>query len=452
MRKKVLEGSILFVSVVKWLFLASCAGVAAGLASALFLKLLAASIVYAQKFPYYFALLPLALVLSGIITKYLAPEAAGGGTGSVIEAVHKHSGKMKLMAVPVKLVVTILTVATGGSAGKEGPCAQIGAGVCSALSDLLKFDARDRKKLVICGISAGFAAVFGTPIAGAIYGVEVLFIGALMYDVLLPSFVAGVVGFQVASSLGITYFHDPVNFVPLFSSMVFIKVCIGGIFFGLCSLLFVEMLRLGEWTNKRIKLWEPLKGAVGGVTLVILALIFSTKYMGLGLDTMASALQGDDIPPGAFLLKMLFTSVTLNFGGSGGLVTPTYFIGATAGNVFGQFLGFDPALFAAIGMVSLLAGASNTPISASIMAVELFGPEVGSYAAVSCIISFLMSGHRSMYPNQVLSTAKSQSLVVESGREMGDIDDVGVKLRPNSVAGQVFRGYRKVQKKTPPRK
>ena len=117
------------------------------------------------------------------------------------------SGKIAILVVPVKLVATIITLAVGGSVGKEGPCAQIGAGLTSFFSDILKFDDHDRKKLVICGISAGFAAVFGTPIAGSIFGVEVLFVGAILYEVLLPSFIAGITAYQVSSSLGVTYFH-----------------------------------------------------------------------------------------------------------------------------------------------------------------------------------------------------------------------------------------------------
>ena len=136
----------------------------------------------------------------------MAPDAEGHGTEKIIEAVHQRSGKIRLMVVPVKLVATVITIAFGGSAGKEGPAAQIGAAVSSAFSDLLRFDSKDRKKLVICGISAGFATVFGTPIAGAIFGVEVLFVGGMLYDVLLPSFVSGIVAFQVSSALGINLF------------------------------------------------------------------------------------------------------------------------------------------------------------------------------------------------------------------------------------------------------
>jgi H+/Cl- antiporter ClcA len=439
MRKKVLESSILFISILKWLFLAACVGILVGVSTAVFLKSLDIGIAFAKRLHYYYLLLPIALLLSTLIVRYLAPQAEGHGTEKVIEAVHRYSGKINPLVVPVKLVATIITISMGGSAGKEGPAAQIGAGLCSAFSDLFKFDDKDRKKLVICGISAGFATVFGTPIAGAIFGVEVLFVGAMLYDVLLPSFVAGIVGYQVSSALGVTYFHEPLRFVPVFSSALFIKVCISGLFFGLCSLVFIEMLRFFEKTGSRIKLNKIYRALMGGSVLVVLAFIFSTSYLGLGLEIIKNAIEGENVHPVAFILKMLFTSITLNFGGSGGIVTPIFFVGATAGNTFGSLLGLDRSLFAAIGMVGLLAGAANTPISASIMAVELFGPQIGSYAAVACVISFLMTGHRSVYPSQVLSMQKSASLTVEKGKEMRDIGGVEFQPRSKSISAGISR-------------
>lgn len=446
-KSKVLESSVLFVSILKWLLLASCVGIIVGMSTTVFLKLLGTSVAHAADFRSYFLLLPVALFLSSLIVKYLAPGAEGHGTEKIIEAVHKQSGKMNLAVVPVKLVATIITIAFGGSAGKEGPAAQIGAALSSAFSSLLRFNDRDRKKLVICGISAGFATVFGTPIAGALFGVEVLFMGSMLYDVLLPSFVAGIVGFQVSSALGITYFHEPLRFVPVFSSLFFVKVCAAGLFFGLCSLLLIETLRVFERISHRVRVWSPLKGLAGGLMLVVLTAAFSTRYLGLGLETIKEALEDGIMPGGAFILKMLFTAITLSFGGSGGIITPIFFIGATAGNAFGSALGFDVRVFAAIGMVSLLAGAANTPISASIMAVELFGPEVAPYAAVACVISFLMTGHRSVYPSQVLAVTKSASLVAAHGKEMRDIGDVEFQPGLKSISGLIMKGLKKLERK-----
>jgi H+/Cl- antiporter ClcA len=447
MRRRVLEQSVLFISVVKWFVLATITGVLVGFSTTLFLKGLEYASGYAGMFGYYYLLIPLALFLSIVLVKYLAPEAEGHGTEKIIEAVHTRSGKINPMVVPIKLLATIVTIAFGGSVGKEGPCAQIGAGIASTFSGILRFDDRDRKKLVICGISAGFATVFGTPIAGAIFGVEVLFVGAILYDVLLPSFVAGIVGYQVSSALGISYFYHPLGTVPEFSSAFFLQVCLSGVFFGMCSFLLIGTLKKGEEISRKLNFWKPLKALVGGGAIIVLTLVMGTKYLGLGVETIEDALNGGTVPYLAAFIKMLFTSITLSFGGSGGIVTPIFFVGATSGNLFGVLAGLDLEVFAAIGMVSLLAGAANTPISASIMAAELFGPQVTPYAALACVISFLISGHRSVYPSQVLAMTKSTTLVAHTGKTMQEIRWTDVKPRMKSVTGKLITGINWAKRK-----
>lgn len=439
MKRKLVESSVLFVSVVKWLVLSSLIGVIVGFSTAVFLKILGYGISTAAGFSYYYVLLPAALFASALVVETFAPDAEGHGTEKIIEAVHRHAGMMNLAVVPVKLVATVITISFGGSAGKEGPAAQIGAALSSGFARLLKFSGHDRKKLVICGISAGFAAVFGTPIAGALFGVEVLFVGVMLYDVLFPSFVAGIMGYQVSSALGVTYFHGPISFAPVFSSYFFLKVCLAGLFFGICSFILIEFLNLFEGLSRRIYVAKPVKGLIAGSVLALLAWLVSPSYLGLGLDTIKSVLEGGDVPNSAFLFKTLFTAVTLAFGGSGGIITPIFFVGATAGSSFGRVLGFAPELFSAIGMVALLAGAANTPISASIMAIELFGPEIAPYAAVACIISFLITGHRSVYPSQILSLSKSSSLVVPKGSEMREAKDVAFSPGEKSISGAIAK-------------
>ena len=433
MKERIEEQTVIFLSIIKWVTLAVIIGILVGVSTTLFLKLLHLSTAFSAGFHYYYLAIPFTFVLCTFLINYLAPQSKGHGTEKVIEAVHKRSGQIDWTVIPVKLFTTIITIASGGSVGKEGPSGQIGAGLASLFSDILRLNSRDRKKLVICGISAGFAAVFGTPISGAIFGLEVLYVGAVMYDVMLPSFISGIVAYHVCAYFGINYFHSHVNFVPVFTNSFFLIVMLAGITFGTISFIFIESFRMIEdWVDS----WhvnEYLRNFVGGMALVAFIFLFSAKYAGLGVETIEQELNGTQSAFWYdFLLKMLFTIITLSFGGSGGVVTPIFFIGAAAGSLFAQLLHVDNATFAAIGMVSLLAGAANTPIAASIMGLELFGPEVASYAAISCVLSFLMTGHRSIYPSQILSTKKASSVDVELGDEMSNTN---ATLRPK---GRLF--------------
>jgi len=436
-RKHFTEQTAIFFSVSKWIFLSSVIGVVIGAAVTFFLKI----IQYAENhqndisyhyFHYYF-LLPFMLVLTVWIVKKFAPTAEGHGTEKVIEAVHKNNGKIDIAVIPVKLFATVITIFAGGSVGKEGPGAQIGAGVSSLVSDIFKFNKSDRKKLVICGISAGFASVFGTPIAGAIFGVEVLIIGVIMYDVLLPSFIAGFAAFTTTQFLGIEYTYFDVRFYQDVSLDIplILEVIAAGIFFGFVSDILVTTLTGTSALIKKIPYNVYVKAFGGGVLIVILALVFGERYLGLGMDTIKEALNPTTYLPNSFpwytfLLKTLFTSITLGVGGSGGIITPVFYIGATSGNLFGHLIGTDHiALFAALGFVSVLSGSTNAPIAATIMAGELFGIEVTHYAAISAIISFLITGHRSVFSSQRLAMKKSEILSLNDGE---DIESIKVDL------------------------
>lgn len=418
MKRRVKEETIIFLSVVKWIVLAAAVGIITGLSTTFYIKALNAAIEIRSYTDYYFLLLPLGLLAGALLIKYLAPGEKVPGANLAIEAVNRRSGRIKFILAPIEFVGTILTIATGGSAGKEGPSVQIGAGLASVFSGFLRLDDGDRKKLVICGMCGGFASVFGAPMTGALYGVEVLAIGSIMYDVLLPAFVTSIVSYHVSSYFGITYFYHPIKIVPAFSEMFFLKVLAAGVFFGLCSFLYIEGLHFAKKLYDIIKLSVAIKSLLAGLVLVVFALVFSTHPLGLGLDVMEHAIEGGAIPWYDPILKIIHTGVTLGFGGLGGKVTPMVFVGATSGSVFGNFMGVDPSMFAAIGFVSLLAGASNTPIAASIMAVELFGAEVASYAAIACVVSFVITGHRSVYPSQILAVKKSSSFKVELGKEL----------------------------------
>ncbi len=449
-----IEHPSILLSVTKWLILSSGVGIVIGSIVTLFLNILAEGEAARSllPFPYYY-LLPLGLLLSVWLTKQFAPDARGHGTEKVIEAVHKRNGKIDVKVIPVKLLTTVITLVTGGSAGKEGPGAQIGAGTASAIADLLRFSDRDRKKLVICGISAGFATVFGTPIAGAIFGIEVLVVGAVMYEVLLPSFVAGFSAFFTAQYFGVKYtYYDISYFQHYFIDLVLIlKVILGGIFFGLVAWLIIATLKKTEQAVEKIPMNPYFKAIGAGVVLILLSMIVGDHYFGLGLDTITqtmkleSDLTQSSLPWYTFLLKIFYTAVTLGSGGSGGIVTPIFYIGATSGHWFGGLFGSEHqlALFAALGFVSVLAGATNAPIAATVMAMELFGMDVAHYAAVSIVISFLVSGHRSVFPSQKIMMKKSDLLEIEFGE---DIEHSRVRLNQEPLH-RVNKIYRAVQLK-----
>ncbi len=299
---------------------------------------------------------------------------------------------------------------------------------------------------MVCGVSAGFASVFGVPIGGSIFGLEVLFVGSLMYDVLLPSFISGITAYELSQALGVTYFHHPIAFVPVFSEGFFLKVIGAGVFFGLCSAFFIEVLRLGQRFAGPFQRKFLVKAALAGVALIAVGLMFSPDYLGLGITTIQNSVEGGSVAWYAPLVKILSTSLTLSFGGSGGIVTPIFFVGSAAGSVFAQIFRLDTATFAAIGLVSLLAGMANTPIAASIMAVELFGPAIAPYATISCVISFLMTGHRSVYPSQILSIRKSESLQAEIGRELDEVRTTFAR-RDGGFVSAVLNALRKIEEK-----
>ncbi|SFV58126.1 Chloride channel protein [hydrothermal vent metagenome] len=438
-RKHFTEQTAIFFSVAKWVFLSSVVGVIIGAVVTLFLNILEYSEDSRSLLPFhYYYILPFALVLTVWLVKTFAPSAEGHGTEKVISAVHKSDGKIDISVIPVKLLATVVSIFAGASVGKEGPGAQIGAGVASALSDLFKFSKQDRKKLVICGISAGFATVFGTPVAGAIFGVEVLIIGVILYDVLLPSFIAGFAAFTTAQLLGIQYTYYNLHFYQNISldMTLILKVVLAAVFFGIVSDIVITAVSSTEKMIKKIKLNSYMKAFIGGTLIVILTLIFGEEYIGLGLETIHNTITPDplyavDVHWYTFILKTLFTSLSLGAGGSGGIITPIFYIGATSGHAFGSIVSPEHlVLFSALGFVSVLSATTNTPIASTIMAVELFGIDIAHYAAIAAVISFLLSGHRSIFSSQILAMKKSEMLSVKIGEE---VENISTSLEDNEM-------------------
>ena len=422
MIRQLSEEFILFIHVVKWLFLAATIGILVGLTSTGFVFFLNHIIGLIHGATWTYWLLPLGLALSGWLTSTLVPEAGGQGVERVIRAIHLHSGKMRWQVIPAKIIATILTIGAGGSAGNVGPCVQIGSGLSSFLADTLQFDSYDRKTLVICGLSAGFASILGTPLAGALFGIEALFVGSLAYQVLFPSVVAALLGYLTASFIGMPDMNFVASSFPAFAPSLLMLSLVAGMVYGIVSIVFVECLNGG----KRLMYYFPasplLHGAIGGSLLLGIAWLASPEVLGLGKETIQRALDGGTIVWALILGKILTTALTLNTGGSGGIILPICFVGATSGSALGWILGQDPSLFAALGLAGLLAGAMNTPITAVLLGLELFGIASGPYLLLSCTIAFLLSGHRSAIPTQLLQFTKAPALQATINQEIGELE------------------------------
>jgi H+/Cl- antiporter ClcA len=402
----------MLATLIRWIFLSVITGVIVGTGTSLFIHVLEFSTGKTAHMPLWLQMLflPIGGMLNGLIIYYGYRNASKEKKDSVIAAVHEQHGIMPYKTLPLKPIAAIITLSSGGSAGKEGPCSHIGGTLASWFGHLIRLNPELQKRIVACGVSAGFASVFGTPIAGAIYGVEILTIGRLRYDFIFPAIIAGVTSFEISKLWGVSYGYYPIG-ASHFSDGIFIKILIIGMIAGLVAWLFIELFEQArtffQWLQQKAQIWPPFMPMIGGLILSVLILFIPRDYLGLSLPIMDQALAGEHVPYLSFLWKSLLVAITLGSGFYGGIVTPQFVIGALTGNVFAFLLGVDPALGAAVGMVSVVAAASNTPLAAIFMGYELFGGLAGVYVVGACITAYIVIGHRSVYPDQLVAYSKS---------------------------------------------
>ncbi|OMF38481.1 voltage-gated chloride channel protein [Paenibacillus sp. FSL H8-0548] len=385
----------------KWLLISGIVGILTGSASALFLGSLDWVTETRLHQPWLLWFLPAGGALVSLLYLKLGKES-GKGNNLIIEQIHSGDGAIPLRMAPLVLVGTLITHLFGGSAGREGTAVQMGGSLSEWVGKWFKLKALDRKIILICGISSGFGAVFGTPLAGTIFGLEVLAIGLISYEALLPCLIASYVGHLVTTAWGIEHIHFAIGSIPPLQWLLLIKIIVAAILFGLAALLFTQLTR---GFKKLFSKWIPnpvIKSAVGG--FVIIGLVYalgSRQYLGLGIPLIQQAFQ-EAASPVAFLLKTLFTSLTLGSGFQGGEVTPLFVIGATLGSAIAGLLAAPVPLLAAIGFVSVFSGAAKTPLACFIMGIELFGSEGAIYLFIGCVIAYLCSGRIGIYEAQKL--------------------------------------------------
>ena len=404
----------------KWVLICSLIGFFAGSFSAFFLTSLEWATTYREANTWIIALLPMGGLIIGLSYHYYGTSVVKGNN-LLLEEFHSPKKIIPFKMAPLVLFGTVVTHLFGGSAGREGTAVQIGGAVADRFTKLFNLSNIDRKIVLITGISAGFASVFGTPLAGGIFALEVLILGRIRLDAIIPSFLAAVLADYFCKIWNVSHTHYTVHEVAEMTPINLLWALLAGIIFGLVARLFSKSTHFWSSLFSKIK-YPPLRPVVGGAILA--AIVFAmgtTKYIGLGIPTIVDAFN-INLNSYDFLLKVLFTSFTLGAGFKGGEVTPLFYIGATLGNVLIWFIPLPMGLLAGMGFVAVFAGATNTPIACTLMGIELFGIESGVFIAIACSTAYLFSGHSGVYSSQIIGSPKTDKYSKEKGKTLSEID------------------------------
>lgn len=393
------------VAIIKWLVLALLVAVLAGSASAFFLFALERVGVMRDQHLWLLALLPLAGFAVGWIYHRIGGKVEAGNN-LLLDEIHDPKSVIPLRMAPLVLGGTLVSHLFGASVGREGTAVQMGGSLADQLTHLFRLRHEDRRIILMAGMSAGFASVFGTPLAGAVFGLEVLAVGRLRYDAILPCFVAAIVADQVGLLWGVQHTLYPIGSIPHFSMSALLPVLAAGVVFGLAGRLFAGSVHAVAAAMKRCLPYAPMRPLLGGAVVAAAVYLLSAyRYIGLGIPVIVEAFQRP-LPLTDSAGKLVFTVASLGSGFKGGEVTPLFFIGATLGNALAPWLHLPFALLAGMGFVAVFAGAANIPLAATLMAMELFGPAIAPYAGLACVISYLCSGHAGIYRSQKYSGHK----------------------------------------------
>lgn len=412
---------------IKWIVLGSIVGILSGTASAFFLKSLDYVTDVRLDHPWLLYLLPLGgAFVSFLYMRY--GKNSSKGNNLILEQIRDGQETIPLRMAPLVLLGTLVTHLFGGSAGREGTAVQMGGSLAEWFGKCIRVNPMDRKILLMCGISGGFGSIFGTPLAGTLFGLEVVTIGIISQQALLPCFVASFVGDLVTTRFwGVHHTHFSVSEIPPLGLLILLKVILASVIFGLVSILFSE---LTHWLKRTFTTFfsnPMLKSAIGGLIIIVLVFIVGSRdYLGLGLPLITNSFEGD-VAPFAFLWKLIFTAFTLGTGFQGGEVTPLFAIGATLGNSLAGILHVYGPFLASLGFIAVFCGATSTPIACFLMGIELFGSESAIYMFIACVVSYLFSGHSSIYTSQVIGVSKSQYITIPQGTTIASVKSLRKK-------------------------
>ena len=391
------------VDVLQWCVYAVVVGIICGTIATAFGMVIDAATEARKTYDWFVWLMPLAGVC--IVALY---HAAGitkpMGTNRVLLAVKEEEGVAIRMA-PLIYVSSMLTHLTGGSSGREGAALQIGGSIANFIGRQFKLSHLDLRTITMCGMAAGFSGLFGTPLAAGIFAMEVAE-GSLHYAVLFPCLLSSIVARVTAETFGVPATSFTVTGYPDLTLRTTAAALVFGVLCALLSILFVETLHCIDWTYAHYLKNPYLRIIVAGLIVAAATTLLGTRdYNGAGTEVIVRALQGE-AEPLAFLIKILFTALTLEAGFKGGEIVPTFFIGATFGCVAAPLLGLDPSFAAALGMTGLFCGVTNCPVASILLSFELFGGDSLVLFALCCSVSYMLSGHYSLYTVQRLEQDK----------------------------------------------
>lgn len=380
----------------KWLLILLIVSLLAGAASTVFLYLLDLVTHFRIGHMWVIGLLPIAGFLVAWVYQRIGKNIEAGGA-LLLEEIHQPNNVVPLRMMPLVLAGTLISHLFGASVGREGTAIQMSGALADQLTHIFKLSSEQRRILIIAAICAGFSSVFGTPLAGAIFGLEVVALSKLRMAYILPCFITAIVANHISVLLGVSHTHFFIPHIPSITTWGIIACIMAGIIFGLSAKFFNMGVHGVSNVMARYISYVPMRPFIVGAIISIAVYVLGTdRYIGLGIPTMLESFQhGLGIKD--YLAKMLFTIASLGGGFKGGEVTPLFYIGAVLGNVLSGILQLPLPLLAGIGFVAVFAGAASTPIACTIMAMELFGSSIGVYAGLACLMSYLFSGHLGMY-------------------------------------------------------